>query len=1104
MKIFIFLNCIITSLFFTGCRNTDNDNSAEVPALFRQMDSKQTGIYFNNKVTDSVNFNIFNYRNFYNGAGVAIGDINNDGKPDIFFTSNQGSNKLYLNKGNWQFEDISVKAGIQGIHKWHTGVTMADVNGDGWLDIYVSNSGDIKGNDRENELYINQHNYTFKEQAHAYGLDDKGIGTQAVFFDYDHDGDLDCFVLNNSFRPIESFGFDRKVRNIRSESGGHRLYRNDHNHFTDVSAQAGIYGSEIGFGLGVTVGDVNNDGWPDMYVSNDFFEKDYLYINQQNGTFKETIEDATGHVSLASMGSDMADINNDGLLDIFTTDMLPEGDYRLKTTTKFDDYDVNNAKLQNDFHHQLEKNCLQLNNGDGTFSEIADMAGVEATDWSWGALSFDMNNDGWKDIFVSNGISKDLTDQDFLNYFGASATREQIMKGGFNYKDFINKMPVTPISNYAFINQKNLTFFNQSKQLGLSTPSFSNGAAYGDLDGDGDLDLVVNNENMEAFVYRNMASENLHTHYLKIKLKGNAPNTFGIGSRVSIFENGMQQVLEQMPSRGFESSVEPVLNFGLGADTIIDSLIIQWPDMKRQVLHKLKVDTALLLFHANAVLQTLLEKKPIKPLFTNVTATMISGNITHKENGFIDFNKERLIPEMLSTEGPKLAVADVNGDGLQDFFIGGASGDTAKLFIQQPDGNFLQSPQYAFVQDKNNEDVGAEFFDADGDGDMDLAVASGGNEQHEPSLYLFTRLYINDGKGHFSRSFHWPQININASCVRAGDFDNDGRPDIFIGARSIPGVYGKSPASILLKNTGNGNFTDVTQTICPELSHLGMVTDAQWADIDNDGKKELIIIGDWMPVTIFKYEDDELKKVQEVANSSGWWNCLTIADLNNDGKPDLIAGNRGLNSKIKADKDHQAKLYVNDFDNNGRIECVPVYYKTDGRPYPFNLYGDMVSQIPVLKKKFLQYSQYAGAAINKIFTSEQLEQSEQHTVQQTETCGFYNDGKGNFEMTPLPQQAQFTQIFATLVTDLNNDGLKDIFMDGNFYGLKPEVGRYDASYGVTIMTNAQHNYNYVNSNESGLFIKGEVRDIKQITTRQGECIIVARNNDPLQIFRKNR
>ncbi len=1095
--------CVLVGcLLFIACHNkNETEAKDDTPQLFQSLDSTQTGINFINAVNDSAHFNIFNFRNFYNGGGVGIGDINNDGLPDVFFTSNQGTNKLYLNKGDFKFEDISASAGIQGIHKWHTGVSMADVNGDGWLDIYVSNSGDIKGENTENELYINQHNNTFQEQARQYDLADSGIGTQAVFFDYDNDGDLDCFVLNNSFRPIASFGYDRHIRNVRSAKGD-RLYRNDNNHFIDISATAGIYGSEIGFGLGVTVGDLNNDGWQDLYVSNDFFEKDYMYINQHNGTFKEVIDEATGHVSLASMGSDMADMNNDGWLDVFTTDMLPEDDRRLKTTTRFDDYDVNNARLKNDFHHQLQKNCLQLINGDGTFSEIADYAGIEATDWSWGALSFDFDNDGWKDIYVCNGINKDLTNQDFLSFFGNDQTRDGIMHGGFNYKDFIDKMPVTPVSNYAFINQKNLAFKNKSEVLGLGTPSLSNGAAYGDLDGDGDLDLIVNNENMPAFVYKNLTSEKLHHHYLKIKLKGNAQNTFGYGTRVIIYYENKEQVLEQMPQRGFESCSDNVLNFGLENSNVIDSLVVKWPNQKQQTISNPSADTLLVLLQANATVPTS-SNKNIQALYTNVTANVIRGNITHKENNYVDFDREKLIPKMLSTEGPKLVVADVNGDGLEDFFIGGAQDDTSKLFMQKADGTFMQSRQFAFAQDKNSEDVGAVFFDIDDDGDKDLIVATGGNKpMNEGSSFI--RLYVNDGKGNFTRSFKgWPPVSLNASCVCTGDVDRDGKPDVFVGARSIPGAYGKTPPGVLLKNMGKGRFVDATQTLAPELLKAGMITDAKIADIDNDGRNELIVVGDWLPVTIYKFQNNQLKKYLEIANSSGWWNCLTVTDINNDGKPDLIAGNNGLNSKIKADKDHPAALYVSDFNNNGSSVCVPVYYKTDGKAYPFNLYSDMITQMPFLKKKFASFSEYAGLTIDKVFTAQQLSSAQKLTVQQTQSCVFINKGNGTFDMQPLPQQTQFAPVFAIDVNDLNNDGIKDVFMAGNFYGLKPETGRYDAGYGFTLLGNRQQ-LNYIKPEESGLFVKGEVRDIKTLHTLKGEYIIIARNNEPLEIFKKNK
>ena len=1088
----------ILIVFCVSCQNKREFKPEDT--LFQLMPSAQTGITFNNKVKDDGEYNDFNYRNFYNGGGVAIGDLNNDGKPDIFFTSNQGDCKLYINKGNWKFEDVTAKSGLNRYHRWHTGVTMVDINGDGWLDIYICNSGGMGNADRANELYINQKDGTFKEEAAKYGLADKGLGTQAIFFDYDHDGDLDCFVLNNSYRPIGSFGYNRELRNIRDTLNGDRLYRNDNGKFVDVSAQAGIYGSEIGFGLGVAAGDMFNTGWDDMYISNDFFEHDYLYKNEYNGTFKEISDDALGHMSLSSMGSDMADINNDGFLDIFTTDMLPEDDYRLKTTTKFDEFDVYNAKLKGDFHHQFTKNCLQLNNSDGTFSEIADLAGINATDWSWGALIFDFNNDGWKDIFVSNGISRDLTNQDFLSYFGSDEALNEIKHGGFKAKIFLDKMPKTPISSYGFVNQKNLQFKNQTLELGLSKPGFSNGAAYGDLDGDGDLDLVVNNENGEAYIYRNMTSERMHAHYLKVNLKGKGMNTFGIGAKVTIYTNGMQQLLEQQPTRGFESSSEPVLNFGTGNYKKVDSLRVIWPDMKMQVLRNISANATITLKQTDAILTFIPNLVKVKPYYNNVTATNIKGDIYHKENDYKDFDVQRLIPKMLSTEGPKLAVADVDGDGLEDFFMGGATGDTAKLFIQQTTGTFIQKKQFAFEQDKNSEDIGALFFDARHTGKMDLVIVSGGNLEKEGSLDLLARMYENDGKGNFTRKFNgWPLVSINASCVRL----NNNNGDLFIGGRCVPGSYGVIPSSRLLRNDGHGNFTDITAAVAPELLKLGMVTDAQWADIDGTGKNSLIVVGDWMPVTILKYVDGKLKKTSEIANSSGWWNCLTVADLNGDGKLDLIAGNNGLNSKIKADVDHPAKLYVSDFDNNGQVECIPVYYKTDGKAYPFNLHDDIIKQMPYLKKKFLRYDAYAGKSIEEIFTPEELDKASVLTVNQTQTCVFYNNGKGGFNIQPLPIRAQFSPVYSILVTDINNDGIKDLFLGGNFYGLKPEVGRYDSSYGVTLLGNSKHWFDYLPPANSGLFIKGEVRDISQIGTKNGKQIIVARNNDALQLFKRN-
>jgi enediyne biosynthesis protein E4 len=1109
IKKIIPIHLFISVCLFCVCCGDKNTTRNE-NTLFEMMSSKETGISFNNVVKDTRDLNIFNFRNFYNGAGVAIGDINNDGLADVFFTANQGENKLYLNKGNFKFEDITAKAGFKNEAKWYTGVTMADINGDGWLDIYICNSGK-PGSNKPNDLYINQRNGTFKEEAKKYGLDDKGLSTHAAFFDYDHDGDLDCFVLNNSSRSIESFGY-KSVRHIRDTLNGDRLYRNDKGKFIDVSKQAGIYGSEIGFGLGITVGDVNNDGWEDIYISNDFFEKDYLYINQQDGKFSEVINNSMGHISQGSMGADMIDINNDGWLDIFTTEMLPEDDYTLKTTTRFDDYDVNNARLKNDFHHQYSANCLQLNNGDGTFSEIAQLAGVDATNWSWGGLSFDFDNDGLKDLFVCNGISKDLTDQDFLEFFGSEEVLNKVKSGGFKFDDILSKMPSNKIPNYAFINKGNLQFKNSTDSLGFSTRSFSNGAAYGDLDNDGDLDLIINNENIEAFVYRNKAAEQTGNHYLKIKLQGDSLNRYGIGARVSVYTKSGMQVLEQMPSRGFQSSVENILHFGLGKTNAVDSLIIKWPNNKYQLIKNIQSNTTITLFQASANLP-IPYVGGVAPPVGNLNLKTYSGgagvgfftqipsppSATHHENPFIDFDVERLIPKMLSTEGPAIAVADINNDGLEDFFLGNAISDTAKIFIQQKNGTFKLKPQPSFAEDKYFETTAAVFFDINNDNNKDLILVSGGNQAQLGSPYLNIRLYINDRHSNFTRDTTiLPDISVNASCIVICDIDNDGKEDIFIGARSVPGKYGISPSSVLLKNEGHGKFNDISFS-SPVLKNMGMVTDAKFADVNNDGKKELIIAGDWQPITAFNYINGSLQKTLQIPHSSGWWNCIEVNDIDDDGDMDIIAGNTGLNSRIKASPDKPAKLYVGDFDKNGQIECLPVYFKSDGKAYPYFMKGELQQQIPSLKKDFLYYADYAGKSIEKVFSKEQLKDIDILNVEETRTCMYKNDGKGNFIMQALPLMSQLSTTNAIYIDDIDRDGKKDIIMAGNFYGLKPQMGRFDASYGTTLLANATGGYDYIPSKQSGFFINGEARDIKPISPN---IILVGMNNEEVYLFKK--
>ena len=833
----LFLFAIVT-LFFSNCSKVKTDT------LFTQLPSSDTGIDFINEVKNGEDMNIFKYRNFYNGGGVAIGDINNDGLSDVYFTSNLGKNKLYLNKGNFKFEDISVKAGVEGQKVWSTGVVMVDVNADGLLDIYVCNAGNSKGSQQNNELFINNGNLTFTEKAEAYNLADTGITTHAAFFDYDKDGDLDVYILNNSFIPVSSLNYSNK-RELRDKDwdvadilkgGGDKLLRNDNGKFVDVSEAAGIYGSLIGFGLGVTVGDVNGDLFPDIYISNDFYERDYLYINNKNGTFSEKIQDWTMHLSQSSMGADMADVNNDGKADIFVTDMLPEPDDRLKTTTNFENYDLFTRKLNLDFYTQFMQNTLQLNNGNQQFSEIANYAGVAKTDWSWGALLFDMDNDGLKDIYVCNGIYHDLTNQDFMDFFANELMQKMVITGKkAEIETIINKMPSTPIPNYAYKNNANLTFSNQAQNWGLDTPSFSNGAAYGDLDNDGDLDLVVNNVNMEAFVYKNNAEKNKQNHFVKVKLKGDQQNKFAVGSTVELFSGSEILRQELIPSRGFQSSIDYTMTFGIG-NKKIDSLQVIWPNGKTQTIKKVTNNTTIQLNILDAKSDFVVKNKVVKPLFSETKATFLA----HKENDYIDFDYEGLISKMISQEGPAYAVADLNGDGNEDVFIGGAKGQAAQVYLNKGNGLFAVTSQIDFQKDASFEDTAAAFFDADKDGDMDVLVGSGGNEKADQANYK-NRLYLNNGKGIFTKStIAFPTTNSNVAVIAPYDFDNDGDNDVFIGSRSVPGVYGIDPKHLLLENDGKGNFTNVIDKKAFKINAYGMITDAVWEDIDNDSKKDLI------------------------------------------------------------------------------------------------------------------------------------------------------------------------------------------------------------------------------------------------------------------------
>jgi enediyne biosynthesis protein E4 len=896
-KTYLFL---FATLFLFACTKSKDGQ------LFEKVEN--SGIQFTNTVTDEKDNNIFKYRNFYNGGGVGIGDINNDGLADVFFTANQGANKLFLNKGDFKFEDISDKAGFSKKDQWSTGVTMVDINNDGWLDIYVANAGNMMQEDlRKNQLFINNHDLTFTDSAEAYGLANNGYTTHASFFDYDMDGDLDCFMVNNSPIPVNTLNY-ANARDIRAENsavadflkgGGDHLYKNEGGKFVEVSAEAGIHGSLISFGLGVTIGDVNGDAWPDVYVSNDFFERDYLYINQKNGTFKDEIETYTEHNSIASMGTDMADVNNDGYPDIFTTEMLPDNDFRLKTTTSFDNIDIYRLKVASGFYHQFMHNALQLNNKNGKYKEVARFSGVEASDWSWGEMIFDADNDGYNDIYVSNGIYRDLTNQDFIDFFANTMIQKMVLSGKKDeISSIIEKMSSQPIPNKMFRNNGDLTFKDMGKDWGLDIPSFSNGAAYGDLDNDGDLDMVVNNNNMPSFVFKNKSREKNKNGYIGFKLKGLPENINAVGAKINVFIQGQILSKEVIPARGFQSSVDYKQIFGLGQFKKIDSVQVIWPNLTQSILKIQKLDTVYTIDQATQIVKPfVVQQEKVAPLFEEVKANFEK----HTEDDHVDFYAERIIPRILSQEGPKATTADINGDGLVDLFIGGANNKGSQIYLQTSNGDFKPKPQTAFNAFTSYEDVAAVFFDADKDGDMDLLVGSGGNNRLSNRGELNHRLFLNDGKAnftHFADAF--PVFEYNTGVMVPMDYDLDGDLDVFVGARNTPLKYGVTPSSALYQNDGSGKFKDVTSTIAPDFLKLGMVTSAVWGKITSKQSSSLIVVGDYMYPVIYAFEKG--KMVEQASNlngMSGWWQSIQMADIDGDGFQDLIIGNMGENGYLK-------------------------------------------------------------------------------------------------------------------------------------------------------------------------------------------------------------
>ena len=1095
-------------LFFpllNSCSETSEDLKQEPKdVLFTQMSADSTGISFINHVKNEKEFNIFRYRNFYNGAGVGIGDINNDGLPDVYLTSNMGKNKLYLNQGDFKFEDISKSSGTQGDRSWSTGVTMVDINNDGLLDIYVSNAGNIEGDDRRNELFINNGDLTFTEAASEYNLDEDGFTTHAAFFDYDLDGDLDVYILNNSFIPVSSLGYNNK-RELRGKDwdlpevfkgGGDKLLRNDDGKFTDVSEEAGIFGSLIGFGLGVTLGDVNNDMLPDIYVSNDFYERDYLYINNGDGTFSEDIKNQVAHLSMSSMGADMADINNDGLPEIFVTDMLPESDERLKNTSEFERYDLHKLKEDRDFFHQYMQNSLQLNNGNNSFSEIAFYSGVAQTDWSWGALIFDMDNDGFKDIYVSNGIYHDLTNQDFMDFFANDILQDMVITGQKKeFDSILNEMPSTPIPNYAFKNNADLSFINATEDWGFDTPSFSNGSAYGDLDNDGDLDLIVNNVNMELFVYRNETDIKRDHNYTKVQLKGNAKNTFAIGSKVTVYTEDNQLTQQLIPTRGFQSSADYNLTFGLGTTKKIDSIRVIWPNKTASLKTDISINK-LVVFNQDEA-----EEFNFPELKSSQYFKKIDNDFTaHKEDNYIDYDYEGLINKMLSREGPAIAVGDINNDGNDDFYVAGARNQSGVVYIQQSNGKFSQRILDETEESKVFEETGAIFTDINNDDSKDLILISGGNNIYAEKGQYETRIYLNDGKGNFSKMDAALPINDqNAAVIAANDFDKDGKTDLFIGYRSIPGVYGVNPTHQLLKNAGNGKFNALDTSI---LDDLGMITDASWVDIDNDGTAELILTGDWMAPSIFKIQDKKLsQKTSNINEYSGAWNSMKVADFNKDGLPDLILGNRGTNSFYNASIEDPVKVYISDFDNNGTTEQI--FTRTiNGKDVPIHLRRELSGQISSVKKQNLKFAEYATKSINQLFSKEVLDKALVKEISSFKSIIAINKGDGNFEIQEMPAQAQFSSIHAIETMDINNDDNLEIIIAGNDYDLKPQFSRLDANYGLVLINDGNGKFKAETSEKTGLFFKGQVRDLKIIQNKKGEkCLLVGINDEKPQLYK---
>jgi enediyne biosynthesis protein E4 len=1100
---------VIISVLSISC-NKKAEQTVSGKTVFSKVSSDLSGIKFNNQVQNTPDFNIFSYRNFYNGGGVAIGDINNDGLADVFMTSNMGDNKLYLNKGNLKFDDISTNAGVTSSDQWSTGVVMVDINSDGLLDIYVCNAGYQNRIVPKNQLFINNGNLTFTEKAKEYGLDEQGYSTHAAFFDFDNDGDLDVYILKNSFIPVNTLNYENK-RELRAENwpvadflkgGGDKLLRNDNGKFVDVSEKAGIYGSLIGFGLGVTVGDVNDDQLLDIYVCNDFYERDYLYINKGDGTFKEDLEQQIGHLTLASMGSDLADVNNDGRPDIFNTEMLPNEEARLKQTTKFENIDNYHLKQNLGFYNQFSQNALQINQGNNTFKETAYFSGIQASDWSWGALMFDADADGFQDIYVCNGIYNDVIDQDFIDFFANEVLQKMALTGKKEQLDeIIKNMPSVPVRNLMFKNKGNLRFEDVATKWGLDDKTFSNGAAYGDLDNDGDLDLIVNNVNQEALFYKNNTNDDSTKHYIGFDLKGDAKNTFAVGSKVQVFQGENIYLKELMPSRGFQSSVDYKMIIGL-PNTKIDSVLVYWQDKTVTKLTEFRTDKVNKIEYLKSIRNKIKKQDPsVKSLLEIVDMPVF---VAHKEDTYVDFYTERNIPMMLSKEGPKMAIGDMNGDKQDDIFIGGAKGQKSQLYLSENGGfKLVDNPELSRFL--SFEDTAAHLFDADGDGDLDLFVGSGGNNLPAGERELQDRLFINDGKGNFKiNGDAFPLNGLNTAICVSYDYDNDGDLDLFVGSRSVPQNYGAPTQSFLYQNDGKGNFKDVAPEIAKKINSVGMVTDAKWADIDGDKKAELIVVGEWMTPSVFKYNSGKFDRLEipNFKDKLGFWYSVSAADLDGDGDTDLVLGSLSENSYLTTPRFLPIKLWISDFDGNEALDKV-LSRTVDGKDMPVSMKRDIVDGMPFLKKQILKHKDYANKTVEDLFTKAKLEKARKLEANYFKSIIAYNDGKGNFTIQEMPLDIQLSSMNASLICDVNKDNKPDIIMGGNNHNCPPQFGRLDASRGELLINKGNQQFELVKYPQNGLNISGVIKDIKPLTIKGIDYVLIAVNNDKPKLVRVN-